>query len=322
MLARDDLRRAIEAGEVFLLPGLHDGWREQLRGAAYDLRVDDTVWVRRRGSHEQVEKKLPILLDAGDIAVVRSRERFALDWTLAGNLLPKFSMVIKGLHVVHGGLVDPGFGHQRKGSKWEKAGESIVFLVTNISDAPLLLGAKDTILSLQLFRVGEVPEPERREIDHANAFWDEVEHGVAQHLGLQAFQDSRQAQRELKALKARVSDVVMLGWFVLAIAALGAAATVLVALLENAELRDATGGHIVLSVIGVLLLAGLYVALAVRLETQLGSALANHLRERRDHRRDERERAAKERSLALREREASIQERELAVRERQAVAGS
>ena len=108
-------------------------WEEQLRGAAYDLRIDSTVYVKRQGRTRHTKRTKRFLLEPGEIAVMRSAERLCLDWTIAANLVSKFSAVRDGLHVLHGGLIDPGFGKRwdATNSDWTDADdERIVFLVT------------------------------------------------------------------------------------------------------------------------------------------------------------------------------------------------
>ena len=100
----------------------------------------------------------------------------------------------------------------------------------------------------------------------AENYWNEVVNQEVEHLGLQFFQDSRVWERRLDELYGRMSEVVLLVLFVLGVAALGAVAAVLIALMENAELRDAAEAPSTWMIgIGLALTGGLYLAIAIAL---------------------------------------------------------
>ena len=114
-----EIRKCLEAGKIFV----EDSWTESsIRGAAYDVRLACDYLVTPDGKHHLTESPLddPLVLKPGERAVVSTLERFCLDWELTARINGKFSTVRRGLLVMAGGLVDPGFGLELKGcSNWE-----------------------------------------------------------------------------------------------------------------------------------------------------------------------------------------------------------
>ena len=277
LLNSEEIAKHVKGGQIFRKDLLQEEWQKQLRGAAYDLRIDSTVYVKRQGRTMHTKRTRKFLLQPGEIAVMRSAERLCLDWTIAANLVSKFSAVRDGLHVLHGGLIDPGFGKRWNEAKkiWADADdERIIFLVTNVSDRALPIDpGTQTILAIQFFKVAELkekPTGSGAENRRAEEYWKDVVNEEVEHLGLQFFQDSRVWERRLDELYGRMSEVVLLVLFVLGVAALGAVAAVLIALMENAELRDAAEAPSKTMIgIGLALTGGLYLAIAIALRAWL-----------------------------------------------------
>jgi deoxycytidine triphosphate deaminase len=255
---------------------------KNLRGAGYDLRIDPAVVIKTGGSRLEHRKCVgKFALEPGEIAILSSAERFCLQWHIAANLSVKFSSVRDGLHVLHGGLIDPGFGLRWNAiwEDWEPADdERVVFLVTNISDRALQIDpVSDSIMRVQFFELAQPKAKPGKKDENLRAqdYRKAVMAGQVDGLGLQFFQDSRVWERQLDQLRARMSESIVLVLFVLGVAALGAVAAVFVALMANPDLRDAAAAPDgTLIGIGIGLVVTLYLVLAVALRGLLPTAVA------------------------------------------------
>lgn len=119
-----------------------------------------------------------ILLEPGATAVISTAERVQFDWSVSGTLGPKFSLAARGLLILTGLTVDPGYGLSLVSDtgKWKpaKPAERLYFVVANVGpqDIPLLPGRTE-IARIQLFRCGPLREEQKQPpTSPASAFFD------------------------------------------------------------------------------------------------------------------------------------------------------
>jgi deoxycytidine triphosphate deaminase len=145
VLGRSELKRRLDEG-VFV----GDTWLEEnLRGAAYDLRVagdylilpnGKRYWSEGSDGHQRLERSF--WLKPGNIAFVTSVEKLAMPDDLAGNVAVKFRNSLDGILVMGGFLVDPGYVGR------------LHFQLANIGQEPFKIEPEKTsIAALQLLPV-------------------------------------------------------------------------------------------------------------------------------------------------------------------------
>jgi deoxycytidine triphosphate deaminase len=115
LLNADQILERFEAGSIFR-PGT---WTpDSLRPGGYDLRIaSDRMVVPPRAGEEPTlvypegrHRTEPVRLAPGDSALVSSAERLAMPADLAGNIGGKFIQSTRGLLVLTGFMLDPGYG--------------------------------------------------------------------------------------------------------------------------------------------------------------------------------------------------------------------
>jgi deoxycytidine triphosphate deaminase len=178
LLGRVAIAKRIDHGAIFDSASFS---ADNLRGAAYDLRLARDFLIIPDGRAYGPKQALleygadNLILEPGDVAFVASRERLRLPWDIAANIVPKYAFAQCGLMVLHGGLVDPGYGLRRvsQGCWTERDDERLHFLVVNISGGDRVLRLEEEkIATLQFFGIEEVPEDERHEIRSAVQTWE------------------------------------------------------------------------------------------------------------------------------------------------------
>lgn len=160
VLAYSEILRRLKAGEIF-----HEGtWVDKsIRAAAYDLRIANDFLIIA-GTEAADTLVFPvgtirtehIDLRPGQLAYVSTTEKLLMPWDLVGQIGIKSSLVRRGLLILGGAFVDPGFGHDRT----KETGERLHFTLMNIGgdDVPLFPGTTP-IASLQFHPIiGEVPQ--------------------------------------------------------------------------------------------------------------------------------------------------------------------
>lgn len=164
MLNRDQIRARLAKGEIFV-PGT---WQESaIGGASYDLHIAKDFLIAGGKIHPVGRDIKNIAIASGETALVSTQERFCMPWSLVGNMSPKFTLVIEGLLIHTGSIVDPGFGMRRNidGTWVADADERVHFFLVNVGADPIVLRAGDPIATLQF---AEVKEPEiKRETTHS-----------------------------------------------------------------------------------------------------------------------------------------------------------
>ena len=165
ILGRDELLEMLKNGKIFK-PGT---WtKDNLGAATYDLRVsedflvvpdeNDPHWYRRHPKGDK--RKAFIVLNPGDVAFISSQEKISMPWNLAAHIGIKFALARKGVLLLTGVFVAPGYGMEKwNGSLVPKEDERIHFLVANLGSETVKLNpGHDKIGSLQFFRVAEPPD--------------------------------------------------------------------------------------------------------------------------------------------------------------------
>jgi hypothetical protein len=107
---------------------------------------------------EEYFKKYPngFKLQQGESAVVSTEERFALDLDLHATIGQRFSWAAKGLLMLHGGGVHPGYGRTKSDDgTWHPSDDDVrlYFVVANIGPDPVELKPGADLVFLQLFTV-------------------------------------------------------------------------------------------------------------------------------------------------------------------------
>jgi deoxycytidine triphosphate deaminase len=271
----DGLLGAIEierrlAAETIFRP---DTWvNANLRGAAYDLRaardgLNDPGGVRYPPGEERPEATLR--LNQGDAALLSSVERFCLPWDVAGLMGVKFNLARRGVLMLTGVSVDPGYGLEFEGAgRWvAKADQRVHFLVTNVGNRPvdIELGTQ-AVASIQFAYVTEPDDDRKHRLATAmtrttgeNA--ELASDGVGFFTALEALRTEVTSQSALsrsqheattRALQRLRSDLdltrgltntlVSLGIFVVLVSFLAGALGILFAVFQNGALSTSING--------------------------------------------------------------------------------
>lgn len=304
LLGAEEIRSRLRAGDIF---GYSTYSEERLRGAAYDVCLardylimpDGRVFGPDRAAKMCSDQHL--FLEAGEVAYVASKEKLQLAWDLCANIVPKYDLARRGLFVLFGGLVDPGYGLLGDGAGgWRPlSDERLHFVIANIGyERQALTLDSERIAALQFFAVREVPPERRVPIKSAVSHWRHAAAEPARLVGAMAFIDttkkatdaiearSKRLARQITVLQdeTRHADavnerVVVFGIYVMAAALLGAALAALVAILGGAgrAVYVHFGGLQQIGIGGVLLI-GFAVALGIvlaRVVSKLAGALCN-----------------------------------------------
>ncbi|MEO5878302.1 MAG: hypothetical protein ABIS86_11365 [Streptosporangiaceae bacterium] len=141
----------------------------QLRGTGYDLRLADDLLVipTEPGSpgYKAVTRDTPpvteFALAPGDSALISTVERFSLDFDVAATIGPKFRWAARGLLVLQGTSVHPGYGRRQDGvGAWvPEEDERLYFVIANVGPESISMRKGDPIAYLQV--LGIEPPAER-----------------------------------------------------------------------------------------------------------------------------------------------------------------
>lgn len=242
-LNHEQIRERLADGEIFDYPTWDE---EQLRPAGYDLRISPTILARNNEAFEHGEDVGKLLvLHPGDAAYVQSVEHFCIPWDLAANLGLRFRYARKGLSVLTGLLVDPGFGLEPNGDDWTSIGAPLKFFLVNVGkqEIEIEVGPKgDGVLSMQFLEVSEVQEKEetkpQREVRPSAALWAfQNPQQIREELELETAETEKRfvaLEQQVKKLAGKVattesatSNIVVFGVFLLAISLAGVVTTLL-----------------------------------------------------------------------------------------------
>ncbi|MGD1158048.1 MAG: hypothetical protein ABSA41_19785 [Terriglobia bacterium] len=137
MMSDEQIRAAVENREIILDP--FDPAR--VEPASYDIRVG--TWAFSSSSKEKVNlsQKGVLIIEPGEFAVLESRERVELDTRTAAQLGLPSEYASRGLLMLSGPQIDPGF-----------VGVLVVRMI-NLAPKPIALPYEAPFLTVQFFRL-------------------------------------------------------------------------------------------------------------------------------------------------------------------------
>jgi deoxycytidine triphosphate deaminase len=243
LLGRDAISERAGRGEIFDPATFSES---SLRGAAYDLHIARDFLITPDGrtfGPNQPNREFrgkSFVMKPGEIAFVATREKLRLPWDIAANIAPKFDMMRRGIFVLHGPLVDPGYGMEA-GSDVPKEDERLHFVITNLGPEQCSIRVdEERIAALQFFEIEKVPKRYQTNTPGAIAAWEEaVGNPAVLQSGLAFFYNTTTStaalERRVEHIDTTNERVVAFGVYVLAAALLTIAMTVLVALLDGSH---------------------------------------------------------------------------------------
>lgn len=182
LLTGQALWKELESGRVFDPSSVT--W-EGVRASGYYLTLarDMLVLPARDGSTTTYQRGDYYLdevfsLEPGATAVISTAELVCFDWSVSGTLGPKFSLAARGLLILTGLTVDPGYGltfdPDIGGWKPAEPSERLYFVVANVGPQPVsLLPGRTEIARVQLFRCGTLRKEQMRPpTSPAHVFFD------------------------------------------------------------------------------------------------------------------------------------------------------
>lgn len=167
LMGKPSIERALEAGEIVI-----DPLREaNLEPASYDARLGAEAIVTREVQLDDLKEKVEmgsankidieddgqIAIPAGGLALVTTLEKFSLSNEYAGHIGMKSYYVRKGLGLLSGLQIDPGFGNPAA---------VLVLALKNQSTRAITLDYKDDICTIEFHELNEpAPEYDNPEIE-------------------------------------------------------------------------------------------------------------------------------------------------------------
>ncbi len=139
MLADQEIRRAIEAGEL----GIEPFAESSLQPASYDFRIGKQAFASSTREKVDVSQKGLIVIEPGDFAVVESIERVEFGQQTAAMLGLRSEYARQGLLLLSGPQIDPGF----RGV--------LVMRLVNLAPNPIALPYEAPFLTAQFFHLAE-----------------------------------------------------------------------------------------------------------------------------------------------------------------------
>jgi deoxycytidine triphosphate deaminase len=264
VLGSGSLRAELEAGRLMEV-GTYD--LQRLRPAGYDLVIarDGGLQVPSGTDPESPRKykkgtpypEPALILRPGDFAFVATKEKLSLPWDLAANVAVKNGFARRGLLLLTGLLIDPGYGYG------ESEPKPLHFGIANVSRKQLVI-AFDTepIASIQFLPVaGKVDVrpaglPIEPEGPGGFVFFTRLEREVDK------------LDSKIAATEASVSTTLVLGAFVILATLIGSIVAILLGAISDADTSQATSSVIQLvkdnfaaSVVLAVVAAGLGIAL-------------------------------------------------------------
>lgn len=151
LLSRDEIDRLCRGGK--LIP--HGFDEHSLKPAAYDLRAAPDALITP--DHRRFKEGEPyggvLILEPGQTAFVTTLERFALPATIAGNIFIKGDLARRGVILLTGLVVDPGYGTGAEPAP-------LHFYLANLGKEPVAIEPGHTkIVTIQFLRVPESATP-------------------------------------------------------------------------------------------------------------------------------------------------------------------
>jgi deoxycytidine triphosphate deaminase len=298
-----EMANRLRRGQLFL-----DGtWtQDNIELAGYDLRIaaDLMVVPNESGGGDRryrlgEYRRDPVILKPGQVARFSSVEHFRLPLNVCGLISVRFSYASRGLLLLTGPVVEPGFGATGAvGEDIDQAGipPRLNFFVANVGNRQLvILPGVTSIATVQFVSVIEAPDhitsAKRKSKDKkwVQFVGDENETDLSEGaLGLVTRLADMQAtyaglSRRIEEVRTGALPFIQLGWIVLAAAFLGATFTSLTAIAANEntihqlhKLSSAVGGgwQLVGVIWAVLLALGLAGLAATRVLAGIGRMLS------------------------------------------------
>jgi deoxycytidine triphosphate deaminase len=217
-----------------------------VQGASYDLRVANTKMILPDGTRipEGQYFGQPFHLQPGDVALVSSLERIHMPPDLCGAISIKFSYASKGILMLMGMNVDPGYGCS------DPEGMRLHFILANMSTSVLSIRpGEDRIAALQFFPVlaGETNEAPAITLAPpvAPGIIEDLFNRATLPLGLSFVQKQAELESEVQRTKAKVDEhvrgmtqVVMFGHFLLGTAVVGAVLSLILGWVGDSTIQD------------------------------------------------------------------------------------
>jgi dCTP deaminase len=137
MMTDKEIRDSLEKGEIILDPPDYN----RIEPASYDIRVG--TWAFSSSSKEKINlsERGVLIVEPGEFAVIESRERVELDNRTAAQLGLRSEYARRGLLMLSGPQIDPGF-----------RGILVVRMI-NLAPKPLALAYEAAFLTVQFFRL-------------------------------------------------------------------------------------------------------------------------------------------------------------------------
>ena len=132
-----EIRAAIQKGEIVLDPPDERG----IEPASYDARVGKWAFAGSLKEKYNLSEKGALVVEPGEFAVVETRERVELDDRTAAQLGLRSEYARRGLLMLSGPQIDPGF----KGV--------LVVRLMNLAPKPIAMPYEAPFLTLQFFRL-------------------------------------------------------------------------------------------------------------------------------------------------------------------------
>jgi len=239
MLAGSTLATVLKSGRVFHPDTVADG---NIGAVSYDLRLAaEHTFVT---GDPKPEPGGGIFLKPGESAFVCTMERAQFAWDVAGIISAPFSLSSRGLLILHGQVVDPGYGLRLINGGWVPCEDTRLHLVfANVGGREVTLAPGETVASLQLFDVEALPPAQRREIvaptpGRPLAFFSQA--GVVLQSATRTLRRAERQQVQIDKAVARVttvergsSFVVTFGVFLVTVTLLGVVLTLLLQTMIN-----------------------------------------------------------------------------------------
>ncbi len=229
VLAASEIRR--RAAEIFA-----SGWDDaSLQAASYDLRIAPVLLILPGGIRHGEDRPHhnPFVLNSGDVALVSTIERVRVPWDLIGNISIKFSYARKGILVLTGLIVDPGYGSA------VDDGERLHFVIANTSTERVVISPeRDRIASLQFITLCGDPDRSKA-VSSADLERELFEGEPPRKLALGFFEELARVRDKVDNFEASIRgtrDVVFFGVFLIAATLLAGLATTIILLASQQTL--------------------------------------------------------------------------------------
>ncbi len=139
LLNRDQIKNAISQG----LMTISDFSEDALQPASYNFRLGDEAIASSRKEKENPSHKGLFTIPAGDFALVKTLERVSLSPRMAGHVGLRSHYAKKGLDILAGPQIDPGFNGY------------LVVGLTNLSPRDITIPYKEEFCTVEFYQFTE-----------------------------------------------------------------------------------------------------------------------------------------------------------------------